>query len=52
MKLRQRDTMTKEQIVAPYVGAWIETEDIAVMAKVILVAPYVGAWIETWKSAV
>ena len=28
-------------------GAWIETEDIADMAKVILVAPYVGAWIET-----
>ena len=52
-------TMSSEIIVAPYVGAWIETNlddrDYCEMS----VAPYVGAWIETnrdekcvytWKS--
>ena len=33
--------------VAPYVGAWIETETILQNFTKILVAPYVGAWIET-----
>ena len=35
-------------LVAPYVGAWIETQDIVIiMACQFVVAPYVGAWIET-----
>ena len=33
--------------VAPYVGAWIETEASCAREKVRRVAPYVGAWIET-----
>ena len=35
-------------IVAPYVGAWIETNIVAaVIPYFFKVAPYVGAWIET-----
>ena len=33
--------------VAPYVGAWIETQEQLNIAKSKDVAPYVGAWIET-----
>ena len=34
-------------IVAPYVGAWIETQSSQYHYQKKLVAPYVGAWIET-----
>ena len=34
-------------LVAPYVGAWIETNELANMFAAKYVAPYVGAWIET-----
>ena len=34
-------------VVAPYVGAWIETYDRYVTDDPDTVAPYVGAWIET-----
>ena len=33
--------------VAPYVGAWIETNICMSCAVMLVVAPYVGAWIET-----
>ena len=33
--------------VAPYVGAWIETDFSGGFTQLTLVAPYVGAWIET-----
>ena len=33
--------------VAPYVGAWIETEIGFKKLRTLNVAPYVGAWIET-----
>ena len=33
--------------VAPYVGAWIETEEFMHFEPTYTVAPYVGAWIET-----
>ena len=33
--------------VAPYVGAWIETQDVTGFTWSATVAPYVGAWIET-----
>ena len=41
-------------IVAPYVGAWIETAKYQIKRNAQSVAPYVGAWIETmvendWK---
>ena len=35
------------RMVAPYVGAWIETSCCLSAGRKILVAPYVGAWIET-----
>ena len=34
-------------IVAPYVGAWIETLILKSPTVAASVAPYVGAWIET-----
>ena len=34
-------------VVAPYVGAWIETTSPAAYHACRMVAPYVGAWIET-----
>ena len=34
-------------LVAPYVGAWIETPKRVHLHKGVGVAPYVGAWIET-----
>ena len=34
-------------MVAPYVGAWIETEYGSHTKRPHYVAPYVGAWIET-----
>ena len=35
-------------LVAPYVGAWIETTDGLYYEAYTIVAPYVGAWIETY----
>ena len=47
-------TRSKRNSVAPYVGAWIETILVCVLASNVsdrvrswYVAPYVGAWIET-----
>ena len=37
----------RNPLVAPYVGAWIETSCSSKCAGYIQVAPYVGAWIET-----
>ena len=34
-------------IVAPHVGAWIETCTLKRQQKAVQVAPHVGAWIET-----
>ena len=34
-------------IVAPHVGAWIETSKITIPSNETFVAPHVGAWIET-----
>ena len=36
-----------QNAVAPYVGAWIETDTKALYDFNGAVAPYVGAWIET-----
>ena len=36
-----------ENVVAPYVGAWIETALAQRQRLEQAVAPYVGAWIET-----
>ena len=37
-------------LVAPYVGAWIETQKTSELKGSGYVAPYVGAWIETGVS--
>ncbi len=34
-------------VVAPYMGAWIETDIDGCIGPGTLVAPYMGAWIET-----
>ena len=41
--------LIKLYVVAPFVGAWIETHKITQLAKAGFVAPFVGAWIETQK---
>ena len=33
--------------VAPYAGAWIETNNLEIFELYRIVAPYAGAWIET-----
>ena len=38
-------------LVAPRVGAWIETVVTLKLFVNQLVAPRVGAWIETWRNA-
>ena len=38
------------EVVAPRVGAWIETKNIASVYDPSKVAPRVGAWIETTRS--
>ena len=40
----------KIYVVAPYVGAWIETLSVTLSCLCTKVAPYVGAWIETKRS--
>ena len=47
MKLKNTLQLTKPNVVAPYVGAWIETLECKPAVKSVRVAPYVGAWIET-----
>jgi len=34
--------------VAPFTGAWIETQEATICVLVIIVAPFTGAWIETF----
>ena len=49
LKRSVRSTEYIRYVVAPYVGAWIETTIILYILSIIIeVAPYVGAWIETW----
>ena len=50
--LKQEQPPSHQQLplVAPYVGAWIETRAAAKSSTITVVAPYVGAWIETGCS--
>ena len=41
------DAALLQKQVAPYVGAWIETDSFGFVPRYTGVAPYVGAWIET-----
>ena len=47
LKQIERENYISAMKVAPYVGAWIETDDSGIRYFVLNVAPYVGAWIET-----
>ena len=47
LKLARKSGTTYYLLVAPYVGAWIETAVVSVNFVLLHVAPYVGAWIET-----
>ena len=50
LKLMQSTECVWKILVAPYVGAWIETVLLLLIFSLIIVAPYVGAWIETPKN--
>ena len=47
LKHQYHDNEEQKNYVAPYVGAWIETNHFAFVPNEHWVAPYVGAWIET-----
>ena len=47
LKQKANHESSQKDYVAPYVGAWIETEIRKNFADYAYVAPYVGAWIET-----
>ena len=47
LKQTEKEHQEKDKVVAPYVGAWIETHTIITHTIPEYVAPYVGAWIET-----
>ena len=50
LKPRYTGFKYRKNIVAPYVGAWIETLLGGAVNNLLAVAPYVGAWIETGIS--
>ncbi len=39
--------ISKNNEVAPFAGAWIETINMALLPTAGMVAPFAGAWIET-----
>ena len=47
MKPLLQCTSTLQRLVAPRVGAWIETQNTCLIPRLHPVAPRVGAWIET-----
>ena len=52
MKHMAENAIHLDRHVAPFMGAWIETQASAGPAVEILVAPFMGAWIETVKSMI
>ena len=52
LKLYNSLLLVPAVFVAPYVGAWIETNFIIVLRYMTKVAPYVGAWIETYSARI
>ena len=50
LKPRQLFDDNGVMLVAPHVGAWIETVCCSCISLPMLVAPHVGAWIETAKK--
>ena len=47
LKPQLRDVVVFDDVVAPPVGAWIETSLSIIFKSFDVVAPPVGAWIET-----
>ena len=47
LKLHSRRRQARPLVVAPRVGAWIETDILKMTWAEVQVAPRVGAWIET-----
>ena len=47
LKQLSYNVLVTHNLVAPRVGAWIETIISALLSSVVEVAPRVGAWIET-----
>ena len=47
LKHKKYFALLRLTVVAPYVGAWIETKADIATSSFVPVAPYVGAWIET-----
>ena len=51
LKLFHFPTLTTLTLVAPCMGAWIETYKVVKSRAVDVVAPCMGAWIETYLQA-
>ena len=50
LKRRNACCQAIPKVVAPYMGAWIETAIMSLYSVRFLVAPYMGAWIETTNA--
>ena len=48
LKQESNQLLCEQDQVAPYTGAWIETNPIILTTMSEQVAPYTGAWIETF----
>ena len=48
----ENDPLEELKIVAPRIGAWIETRKAVDENNVFYVAPRIGAWIETEKGSI
>ena len=48
-RMREKDWLQLE--VAPFTGAWIETDGVDDVTAWLKVAPFTGAWIETLSAA-
>ena len=51
LKHDRSDPNIQRKTVAPYTGAWIETDAGRGVPVAFGVAPYTGAWIETYLAA-
>ena len=52
LKLIMSAGIHRDHLVAPRVGAWIETAVYSQTAVAVVVAPRVGAWIETGSDTI
>jgi len=51
LKLEEPRELEHHHLVAPFTGAWIETEVDVIYRTIDEVAPFTGAWIETCRTA-